>query len=213
MTDEQHHPLGAYLLGGLTPPQRLDFEIHLDACELCQAELLASAAIPSLLARAPQIDSAQPQPGSLAALLRAAATQRRFVARRQAGLAVAAAVCLLTAGAATGFAVRSTQTDRSAAGRSVTIIATGSSHLTGDVRLTNKPWGTALTLTASGLPRRGTFSLQTLDAAGRPQQSAVWSATPDGTVTVTGAAAVHPSSMTSLTISAADGTVLATAAA
>lgn len=213
MTDEQHHPLGPYLLGGLAPAERHAFETHLQECEQCQAELVASAAIPSLLARAPQARTAPRQPDTLASLLDTAAARRRSTTRRSRLLAAAAAVCLLTAGAATGFAARSTHTDQSATGRSVPITAIRGSHLTGNVRLVNKTWGTALTLTASGLPRRGTFTLQAFDATGRPQQSAVWSATPDGTVTVTGATAVHPRSLTSVTVSAADGTVLATATA
>lgn len=211
MTDEQHHPLGAYLLGGLAPAERNAFEAHLHDCEQCHTELAASAGIPSLLARAPQTPSAPLRLDALTSLLHCAATQRRSTTRRNRLLAGAAAVCLLTAGAATSFAARSTHTDRPATGRSVPIAAARSSHLSGDVHLTNKTWGTELTLTASGLPRHGTFTLQAYDTNGRPQQSAVWSATPDGTVTVTGATATHPGTLTSVTVSTTDGTVLATA--
>jgi anti-sigma factor RsiW len=47
----QHLELGAYVLGGLEPAERLAFEHHLTTCRDCRAELAELAGLPPLLGR------------------------------------------------------------------------------------------------------------------------------------------------------------------
>lgn len=97
---------GAYVLGALTPAERLDFERHLADCPDCRRRVQELAGLTGLLARvSPQVleeqsaDDAPPVPGSLLSSL--VGDVRRERRRRHwlvAGLAAAAVV----AGAAVG---------------------------------------------------------------------------------------------------------------
>src|SRR3712207_3271102 len=89
---------GAYLLGALTPSERLEFEHHLSRCEECARSVRQLAGLPGLLARVdPSVIDEPPDtepvpPGVLPALV--AETRK---AQRRRGLLTAVAAAAATA--------------------------------------------------------------------------------------------------------------------
>lgn len=134
--------VGAYLLGGLDPADRAVYEAHLAGCPVCEAELLRMAPLPGLLQRIGEGDFDAGGP----------VTEPVPVApapRRRAPLAVAAvvAVVLALAGvvAVTVFAPRGPQM--------VTWSAQDpASGIRADVALTQRPWGTELSIRMRDVP-------------------------------------------------------------
>jgi hypothetical protein len=95
----------SYLLGGLSEPERIAYEQHLEHCPLCQSELADLADLPKLLERAdPAAWTAEQPPDTLLPrLLREVHRERRhrFVRGGLVGLAAACLVALLTVVGAT----------------------------------------------------------------------------------------------------------------
>ena len=106
MTCEFAHLDGAYVLGALSPTDRLAFERHLPMCSDCTRAVQELAGMPGLLARvSPEIltsaSAAEPVPETLLPDLvrRARAAQRRRT--RKIVAVAAAAVLVVSAGAVT----------------------------------------------------------------------------------------------------------------
>lgn len=203
---ETRNPLGAYLLGGLDADDRATFENHLSTCAPCRDELSRSAALPSLLRSVdhtghPSTEQTQPAAApQLALLLRR--RLRRTRRRRALSAAVAAAVVvtglvlvpplLRPATPPTAAVVQLTGTDGAPTGRAV---------------LDPRPWGTAVTLSAVGLPADGPFALEITSRTGNHERAASWGTTSDGHAQVTGATSLPPGSIERLQILGPDGLV------
>ncbi|GAA4432000.1 zf-HC2 domain-containing protein [Georgenia halophila] len=93
------HDAGAYVLGALSPAERLAFERHLDGCEECTSAVRDFAGIPALLGR---VDATlletrpldEPAPDLVPSLVRAVRRRRRRRTLAVAGLAAAAAAAV-----------------------------------------------------------------------------------------------------------------------
>ena len=206
---EIRHLLGAYLLGGLEPADRDVFEAHLPDCPSCRDELSRSASLPGLLRRAAQ--TVQQPSDELAAAadarqhrLLTQLTARRLRRRRRTLLGVVAAAVLAAALVVTPALLRPPATPATAAVvelRPTTSGATG----TGTALLDPRPWGTSVTLTATGLPATGPFTLEITDRSGGRERAASWGTTADGHVQVTGATSVTPQAISLIQIVGPDG--------
>jgi hypothetical protein len=114
MTCRFAHDDGAYVLGSLTPTERLEFERHLAGCSGCSRRVRELAGLTGLLARVPSEvldevdpDAAPPVPGSLLpGLVGTVRRDRRRRRRATAGLAVAAAAAGAVIGVVGAGAVR-----------------------------------------------------------------------------------------------------------
>jgi anti-sigma-K factor RskA len=193
--DEPHDLLGAYVLGGLDADERRQFEDHLRGCSRCRRDVADCAPLPALLAKVDPADlAADTTDGG------SGNTRRWWVAG--AALAGAAAV-------AVGIAVVTIPggTPTTTGTYAVEEIA---GEVSGMVTLTPKPWGTAVSLDVTKLPREGVFTLRTMDEHGRMEQAANWAAMPSGRGVVQGSTSIPMSQLRRLNVVDANNTVLAT---
>lgn len=214
--------LGAYVLGGLDGVDLHAVQEHLPNCASCRDELSSLAALPALLRRRSQPDlsrlsaSDPPPPRLLPTLLRQVAEQRRRDGRRLRLRLAVAAVTLVALGLGTGIlAARELQVPGAPASavaqRDATFSSAAGSATTGRLQLLARPWGTAISIELSGLPRSGRFVLQTTDATGAHEQAATWGATTNGVVRVVGATSWRPDDVTQVAVVGAGDEVLAVA--
>lgn len=97
MSCEFAHLDGAYVLGALSPAERVAFKQHLAGCEECSRSVAALAGLPGLLGRVDaevleEMPVEEPPPTLLPALLREVRSRRRRRTVTTAGLAAAAAL-------------------------------------------------------------------------------------------------------------------------
>jgi len=166
MTCEQTHLDGAYVLGALSPAERLQFERHLAGCDDCSRAVREIAGLPGLLAQVDPADldpsDTPPLPSSL--LPRLVRDVRRSQRRRMAGVAAVAAAVAATAAAVTvGSLAASPPLSPGAPGApgpsgtptasstvpALAMEAVGSSPVAAEVRVAGVAWGTRLDLTCS----------------------------------------------------------------
>lgn len=214
--------LGAYILGGLDDTDLHAVQEHLPSCPTCRDELSTLAALPALLRRRSEpdlsrlSDATAPPPRLLPTLLRQVTEQRRRDGRRWRLRLAVAAVTLVALGLGAGtLAARELRAPgapvTAAAQREATFSPAAGSATTGRLQLLAKPWGTAISIELSGLPRSGRFVLQATDAAGAHEQAAAWGATSNGVVRVVGATSWRPDDVTQVAVMSAGGQVLAAA--
>ncbi|MFF1251920.1 anti-sigma factor family protein [Pseudarthrobacter sp. NPDC058329] len=213
---EQHHLLGAYLLGGLEPEDVKSFESHLRGCARCRDELARLEKLPVLLDALPVPDAvaltvvpvgsgAPPAPPSVAPvhLLSELAHRRRRTRRRWGALGGAVAAACLAVGLAVGPLLnRPAQPD-------ATYSVQSGGGLQFSIDMARKNWGTELAVNGSSLPSDGTLSLWVRDRAGGEDRACAWTATPSGRVKVTGATPIQLASISSVELR--DGTQQAVA--
>ena len=72
MTDGLHRDVGAYVMGALDADEREAFEAHLAGCERCQADVVAFAPVPGLLARVDIAELEEARPSDPTPVLEAA---------------------------------------------------------------------------------------------------------------------------------------------
>ncbi|MFF1689729.1 MULTISPECIES: zf-HC2 domain-containing protein [unclassified Streptomyces] len=89
-------------------------------------------------------------------------------------------------------------------------VAASGARVSGEARLTAKPWGTAVDIDLHHLPVTGSFTLRVASDDGHTQQAATWGATPGAVAKVTGASSVPPGHIRSLSVLDRSGRVLAT---
>jgi anti-sigma-K factor RskA len=201
---EVHQLLGAYLLGGLDVADSRRFEVHLEGCADCRAELAELESLPALLDVVPVPDAvaltavqrapapAAPAPSPPRALLDELASRRRTSRRRWAALVGAvAAVCLALGLAAGPVLNRPPQPDASYS-------VQAGDGLRFSVDLARKTWGTELAVNGSSMPQDGTLSLWIRDRDGGEDRACAWTATPSGRIRVTGATPVQLASIASV---------------
>lgn len=203
-SSDQHHLLGAYLLGGLDDADARRFEAHLEGCADCRAELAELESLPALLDAVPVPDAVAltaahrtPEPADSAvspprAVLDELASRRRTSRRRWAALVGAVAAACLALGLAAGPVLnRPPQPDASYSVQS-------GDGLRFSVDLARKTWGTELAVNGSSMPQDGTLSLWIRDRDGGEDRACAWTATPSGKVRVTGATPVQLASIASV---------------
>lgn len=197
MNDDPHVLLGAYILGGLDPAERRQFEAHLRGCSQCQREGADYAGVSALLAKVDPADLVvddSPTPRSRSA-------RRWWISG--AALASAAAVAVGIATVTVIGPPEPTVTHTYA-------VQEVSGDVAGRVTLTAKPWDTAISIDFEKLPREGVFTLRTMDGQGTMQPAANWAGMPSGKGVVQGATSIQLPELRTLNVVDTNDAVLAT---
>jgi predicted anti-sigma-YlaC factor YlaD len=215
MTCELAQHDGAYVLGALSPEERLAFERHLDTCPPCSASVRDLAGLPGLLAQvSPEIlispPDRDPVPETLLPNLVAEVRRERRRRRWVGGLVAAAAVVVI--GIATAVAV--TNDDEPVQEPPVSsevMVPIGQDAVEASVALTSVAWGTKLDLTCSyDVPAGGytheppTYALVVRTTDGT-EQVATWKGLPGKTMRLTGATALTTDQIVSVEVQDAEG--------
>jgi hypothetical protein len=218
---------GSYVLGALSPAERLEFEQHLDGCADCARSVRELAGLPGLLAR---LDPAvldeqlqdEPLPGTvLPALLGTLRRQRR----RRAFVVAGAAAAALTAIVVIPLAVTASDDGRTASegppvssatppgavGRAMT--AVDGAPVRATVALTSVAWGTRLDLACTyaeareryDLPPSVTYGLFVRTRDGRTEQVGTWRSLEGRTMRLTAATAARRQEIASVEVRTAKG--------
>ena len=140
--------VGAYLLGALDPADRAVYQAHLAGCPLCEAELLRMAPLPGLLQRIAEDDFADPDDEDAATTAPVPVVPPARRSRMPVALAAAAVVLVLAlAGIAAVTVFAPPGPDR------VTWSAQDpDTGIRADVDLTERPWGTELSIRMRDVP-------------------------------------------------------------
>jgi predicted anti-sigma-YlaC factor YlaD len=208
MSDCGHaHEDGAYVLGALSPEDRVAFERHLPGCPACAQSVRELAGLPGLLARVPVgvLEGERETPPVPDTLLPKLFRRARQVRRRRrwvtSGL-VAAAVAVGAVGALLVTAIGDDDAPPTAGPKAVATTAAakpfvpvGAVPISGWVSLTPVAWGTRLdlicTYTAAtrpyGTPVR--YTMHVTHADGTTEQVAAWTALPGKTIKLSAATA------------------------
>jgi hypothetical protein len=210
---------GAYVLGSLSPADRLEFENHLTGCLDCSRAVRDFAGLPGLLGRldAEVFDEREPEPVPDTLLPRLVDAMHRGQRRRTwltAGLAAAAAV-VVTMG---GVLVLDQSTGGSpSAGPTSVVTSTaqpmtqvGNDPMTASVSLTPVAWGTRVDMTCSYPQFRsdyegGSYALVVHTLHGGTEQIATWNGLPGKTMHLTAATASQKAQITSVEVTKIDG--------
>jgi len=149
MNDPFEHDDAAYVLGALSPAERVTFETHLQDCPACAARVAEVADLPQLLAGIDPAELADPGPVPdtlLPRLVREVGAARR---RRTLTAVAGALVAACAAAVITLFATRPgpAPAPGTAAGRPMQQVVATPVHAR--VALTAQTWGTRITLHCS----------------------------------------------------------------
>jgi putative zinc finger protein len=202
MTCEMLDYVAAYVLDALEPDESARLQRHLATCDVCRAELANVEWIPKLLPlvelddlerledAAPEPEPAAPPPALLDRLIADATHEMRGPRGRRTAALVGAAALLLGAGGLA--AVNDLQsTGAHHAKPPATAEATDPrTHVSAQVTLSGRSWGTQLGLTITGAYPGGTCSLVARSDDGRTDTAATWVASSAGTAHVPGATAI-----------------------
>ncbi len=185
----------AYVLGALSPDERLSFEAHLEGCAECRLSVREVAGLPGLLGRvspaeAVDVSPTDPAPATLLPRLLAAARARRRRRTRQLAFLVAACLVLVAAasvplalrlgaggGPAPSVAVASPSTARHA------LAPVGAAlPVTASVEVTPTAWGTRILLRCAyaraSYSARHSYLLVAVSDAGLVDPLGSWSVAP-----------------------------------
>jgi hypothetical protein len=213
----------AYVLGALSPEERLEFERHLPGCPACSRAVGALAGLPGLLAQvSPEVlDSApvnEPVPDTLLPALVGQVRRERARRRWLTGAAAAAVVLALGAGSVVvqgldeeGPPSTSPTPTATPSGRTMTQV--GQDSVLAEVALTSVAWGTRLDLTCSyaehdeeyGGDVGSTYALVVRSVDGDVEQVATWRGLPGRTMTLTGATSLRREDISAVQVRARDG--------
>jgi hypothetical protein len=221
------HEDAAYVLGALSPEDRVAFERHLPGCPECARSVAELAGLPGLLARVPVevIDPEEPPlpvPDTLLPGLvrRVRETQRRRTWLTGAMVGTAAAVAAVAVGFATvghgggndqEVTPSITSTAPTTAAPQV-MQPVGSEPMTGWLSLTQVGWGTRLDLTCTyeeqsdiwEHPDWSTYAMYVHTADGKVERVASWKALPGKTMHLTAATAATRAQITEVEVRTAD---------
>jgi hypothetical protein len=209
---------GAYVLGSLSPSDRLQFEQHLASCDDCARGVRELAGMPGLLGRVgtgvletPAVD--EPVPGTLLPALvhEVRRTQRR---RRAVGAAVglaAAAVVAIVGLAVGGDDPGSPSAPVAAAGQDMESVGGAPVHAT--VALESVAWGTRLDLTCTyepggdryRSPRTVTYAVFVRTRDGGTEQVGTWRSVQGKTMRLTAATATSRADIASVEVRTTQG--------
>nr|WP_042198445.1 zf-HC2 domain-containing protein [Kibdelosporangium sp. MJ126-NF4]CEL23406.1 PROBABLE CONSERVED MEMBRANE PROTEIN [Kibdelosporangium sp. MJ126-NF4]CEL23478.1 hypothetical protein [Kibdelosporangium sp. MJ126-NF4]CTQ96858.1 PROBABLE CONSERVED MEMBRANE PROTEIN [Kibdelosporangium sp. MJ126-NF4] len=203
----------AYVLGSLSPEERIEFEQHMETCQSCKEQVAELSGLPAILSALPQdqaIDLLDPPRDTMPALINAAARARRWErVRIAAAVVVAAAV-----GAVLVYVLRPSGSG-DAGGVTTALTQTIPSPVTASVTLVEEPWGTRIDVRCdyAGASSDGAalpYTLFIADASGALTRVGSWSAGPGTSMTPTATTDVPRSRITRIEIRLAtiDKTVL-----
>ena len=188
---------GSYVLGALSPAERLDYEKHLAGCEECARSVRELAGLPGLLSRVDPVilepaPPAEPVPATLLpSLVHEVGRARRRRLLAGGGLAAAAVVALavvLVQGLAGDDERPPTAATPSATSTTAPVgqlmRPLGDVPVTATLAFTPVGWGTKLDLTCSyhstgegyQLPRSITYGLYVVNRDGSAEQVGTWEA-------------------------------------
>lgn len=229
MSCEFAHLDGSYVLGALSPTERLEFERHLAGCAECSHNVRELAGIPGLLA---QVDLADIEDASVppvpATLLPSLVSDVRTAQRRRSVWvgALAASVAAVAVGAlavATGLgrgdepvvAASPTPTATSTVSK-LPMEAVGSSPVRADLALAGVAWGTRLEMTCSygegedeyETTHGGTYALFVQTRDGRTEQVATWKGLPGRTMNLQAATAAQRKDIQRVEVRTSGGVVV-----
>lgn len=220
--ENDHVLLGAYILGGLSANERLEFELHLEGCAECREELHRASDLPTLMgtlkpAEATALLRASPPVGSVGQepagepedsadyvdLLDRMAAKRRAGRIRMGALGLAAVAASVTAGVFLAPVIRTGPTpDASYA------VATEVGPQV-QVGMNAKAWGTELEFNGADLPTSGVLSLWVIDHGGTADRAGSWQATTTGKTKLTGAVPTPMGNIAAVQLRDKDSKVLA----
>lgn len=215
--EEVRSLLGVYVLGAIDPADRAIVDAHLPRCRHCRDELAGLAGLPALLGRVTEEQIAQvaPPPRMLDGLLARAAARGRTRTRNnrlRVALAAAAALVLIVGGIVTGTQVgersRPTPTATSLVGAFTATDPT--THVSAQVQLQGKEWGTALTMRLNGATYGDRCRLIVVGRDGRRDVAGSWEITYSGGATFAGSTMIQRDDLSSLEIRTLDGRRLLT---
>ena len=199
--------LGAYVLGALEPAERAELDAHLTGCAACREELASFAGLPALLSRVSLQEATEgprlPAPPLLPRVLHAVERERKRGARRLHRWQAATAAVTAAAAVAALLTVGPGLTDQPPSARP--LVAAQGVSATGQLTLEPRPWGTAVHLRLKKLPPAPSYTAWAVDDAGTRSAVATWGATETGSAEVTGATALPPAGLRSVTVSTGDG--------
>jgi len=228
VTTSQHpcgheHEDGAYVLGALSPEERVAFERHLPGCESCARSVRELAGLPGLLARVPvEVVDAEHVPAPvpdtlLPALVRRVRRSRRRTAWLTSGLVAAAAAVAI---GAVGVATLDDDPPPSAAptvgpttAAPVLLRPVGEKPVSGWLSMTQVGWGTRLDLECSYAAENNpyhdddvpTYTMVVTTSDGTSEQVASWKGLPGKTMRLTGATAADVDDIADVEIRNAGG--------
>lgn len=222
------HDDAAYVLGALSPVERLDFERHLRGCDDCTRAVRELAGLPGLLRRVeasvvehPPVD--EPVPDTLLpSLSREVRRARRRRTRAAAGLAAAvAAVIVSVVVSQVGDGDASTPDVPGASSSPSGVLAetmdpVGDVPVRGSVTLEQVTWGTRLGLTCTydpdsvgyQLPPTVGYTLFVRTRDGRTEQVGSWRSVGGMTMQLSAATAASREDIASVEVRAPDGRVV-----
>ena len=204
MSCELAHLDAAYVLGALTPEERLEFERHLPGCPSCTRAVGQLAGLPGLLAQvSPEVFEHEPEPVPETLLPALVREVRRAQHRRRWTVGLAAAVAVLAVGVGTAAVVSVAGDDTPSQQVQPTISApremtqVGQTSVLGQLSLTSVGWGTRLDLTCSYDVPAGyhdetphSYALVVKTRDGGSEQVGTWKGLPGKTMHLTGATAL-----------------------
>ncbi|WNM41574.1 zf-HC2 domain-containing protein [Micromonospora halotolerans] len=226
---EFEHDDGAYVLGALAPADRAAYERHLGGCASCREAVAEIAVLPGLLGRLDPAGLEQFLPSAtetsrVPALLDAARDRRRRERsrsrRRYALTALAAAALAVLAGVGVSLVrppaaplptARATATAPAPVAMTAMRPVAGAVPLHAEVGLTDKRWGTEVTMRCgydqgAGHREAYTFRLVAHGPDGATEQVGTWLAAPGDNVRVVGATHFTHGELVRLELVRADGT-------
>ncbi|MGS0687651.1 anti-sigma factor family protein [Nakamurella sp. GG22] len=220
----------AYVLGALSPADRHAYEDHLRGCDACQASVQRIAGLPGLLALTSAEAVEDPGPPvpetllpSLIARVRSAQRRRRWATG---GLLAAAAAAVLVisgvlivhentedalyeaGGGTTAGATTSPGTVPAVPDEQTPMIPVVPGPMTASLELTDKKWGTAITVICSytdTIDSSVSYDLAVIDTQGQHSPAGSWRAVPGATARVAVATAVPRNRIASLEVLLPDG--------
>lgn len=216
----------AYVLGSLSPLERLEFERHLAKCDSCAAGVAELAGMPGLLAKVPagdietipSVDDSPVPPTLLPRLLRSAARRRRRARGLVAGAIVAAAAAAAAIALAIPLVFAPPAVAPAVSGARVSLSRVVPTTLSANAVLVAESWGTRIEMqctyaapastTTSGYGVARRYEMFVTDAGGNVSRVATWSATPGSTVLPSGTTSLRPSEIATVDVRSDDGRVL-----
>jgi hypothetical protein len=208
---------GSYVLGALSPAERLEYEQHLPGCTDCAQSVRELAGLPGLLSKVapdvleqPPTDAPVPET-VLPGLLQAVRRGRRRRALAVAGLAAAAVTVAATAVGLSSDRQGSGSPPPTSASRAMAPV--GDVPVRARVALSSVAWGTRLDLTCTygrtgegyHLPRAMTYGLFVRTREGASQQVGTWRALDGRTMRLTAATAAVRKDIASVEVRTTDG--------
>jgi hypothetical protein len=204
--DPHRYDDAAYVLGALSPDERLEFEAHLLTCADCTARVNEIETLPALLADidpAEVLGDEEPLPDTLLpSLLRAADRRRRRQRFTMGALAGLAAACIVTL-------VIALWPSSTTASQQQKFIPVAQSPVSASATLTAKTWGTAIDVHChylQDMSRTWRYDLIAYDRSGQAHQLGDWRLPPDTDIDYQAGTSLSPAQIASLEISLPDGT-------